>query len=43
MTKKRTAVLACVLAALGSLFLGAAALSPLELLSGTGTTAGRIF
>lgn len=43
MTKKRTAVLACVLAALGSLFLGTAALSPLELLSGTGTTAGRIF
>ena len=43
MTKKRTAVLACVLAALGSLFLGAAALSPLELLTGPGTTAGRIF
>lgn len=43
MERKRFALLACVLAALASLFLGAAALSPGELLSGTGTAAGRIF
>jgi len=40
---KRFAALACILAAAASLFLGAAMLSPLELLSGTGTVAGRIF
>ena len=43
MRTKRFAALACVLAAAASLFLGAAMLSPMELLSGTGTVAGRIF
>ncbi len=43
MKHKRTAILACILAALASLFLGAAELSPAELLSSTGTAAGRIF
>ena len=43
MERKRFALLACVLAALASLFLGAAAMSPGELLSGTCTAAGRIF
>lgn len=43
MKTKRFAALACILAAAASLFLGAAMLSPLELLSGTGTVAGRIF
>ena len=43
MRKKRTAVLACALASMASLFLGAADLSPWALLTGTGTTAGRIF
>ena len=47
MKTKRFAVLVCALAALASLCLGAAALSPGELLeairSGTATTAGRIF
>ena len=43
MKRKRVAALACILAALASLFLGAAMLSPAELLSGTETVAGRIF
>lgn len=47
MKHKRTAAFACILAALASLSLGAAGLSPAELLdaivSGTGSTAGRIF
>ena len=43
MRTKRFAALACVLAAAASLFLGAAMLSPMELLSGTGPVAGRIF
>lgn len=47
MKGKRFAALACVLAGLLSLYLGAAALSPAQLLdallSGPGSTAGRIF
>ena len=43
MKTKRFALLACMLAAGASLFLGAAALAPAELLTGTGTAAGRIF
>ena len=43
MRTKRFALLACILAALASLFLGAAGLTPAELFSGSGTTAGRIF
>ena len=43
MKTKSFALLVCILAVLASLFLGAAALTPAELLSGTGTTAGRIF
>lgn len=47
MKTKRFAALACILAALASLSLGAASLSPGELLrallSGPGSTAGRIF
>ena len=47
MKTKRFALLVCLLAALASLCLGAAAISPGELLrailSGPGTTAGRIF
>ena len=43
MRTKRFALLACMLAAGASLFLGAAALAPAELLTGTGTAAGRIF
>lgn len=43
MKTKTFALLACILAVLASLFLGAADLTPAELLSGTGTTAGRIF
>lgn len=47
MKTKRFALLACVLAALASLCLGAAAISPGQLLeaicSGPGSTAGRIF
>ena len=43
MKTKRFAVFGCILAAMASLFLGAAGLSPAELLSGVGTTAGRIF
>ena len=47
MNTKRFALLVCLLAALASLCLGAAAISPGELLrailSGPGTTAGRIF
>ena len=43
MKTKRAALAACVLAALASLFLGAADLSPAQLFSGTGTAAGRIF
>ena len=43
MKTKRFALLACLLAAAASLFLGAAGLTPMELFSGTGTTAGRIF
>lgn len=43
MKTKRFALLACMLAAGASLFLGAAALAPAELLTGTATAAGRIF
>ena len=43
MRTKRFAALACVLAAAASLFLGAVMLSPMELLSGTDSVAGRIF
>ena len=47
MKRKRIAALACVLTALASLMLGAAALTPAELweavVSGPGTVAGRIF
>ena len=43
MKTKRFALLACMLAAGTSLFLGAAALAPSELLTGTATAAGRIF
>lgn len=43
MKTKRAALAACVLAALASLFLGAADLSPAQLFSGAGTAAGRIF
>lgn len=43
MKKLWTGLAFWVLAALASLFLGAAALSPMELLTGADTTAGRIF
>ena len=43
MKKVWTGLAFWVLAALASLFLGAAALSPMELLTGADTTAGRIF
>ncbi len=43
MKTNRFALLVCILAALASLFLGSAALTPAELFSGIGTAAGRIF